>query len=69
LADADFNAGGCDAMSGPVAGKNAFITGGASRLAPATAIRLAQEGANVFIADIVAAVRAGGSRYRAQTAA
>jgi NAD(P)-dependent dehydrogenase (short-subunit alcohol dehydrogenase family) len=41
-------------MSGRLENKNAFITGGASGLGRATAIRFAQEGANVFVADIAA---------------
>jgi NAD(P)-dependent dehydrogenase (short-subunit alcohol dehydrogenase family) len=41
-------------MAGRLENKNAFITGGASGLGRATAIRFAQEGANVFIADVAA---------------
>lgn len=41
-------------MSGRLQNRNAFITGGASGLGRATAIRFAQEGANVFVADIAA---------------
>jgi len=55
-------------MTGRVTGKIALVTGGASGIGRATAIRLAQEGASVLVTDVddspgeacVAEIRAGG---------
>ena len=39
-------------MAGRVEGKTALITGGGSGLGRASAIHLAQEGANIFVSDL-----------------
>lgn len=57
-------------MAGRLEGKNAIVTGGASGIGRATAVRFAEEGANVVVADLnpdraaetAAAVKALGQR-------